>query len=212
MKRASPHVMRRASFIAGLGLLALVWLGPLLTAWRDSVAAHMLAHMGVVALAAPLLALGLADRIPMALPRAAPVIASLVEFVVVWGWHAPAARLWAETTAAGTVAEQLSFLGAGLFLWLSCLAGSHDSLSRATGAFALLLTSMHMTLLGALMALSPRPLYGMDDVTCFGTQLSASLDQQFGAVIMLGVGGAVYLAGGVSLLAGILSARRRGAG
>lgn len=204
--------MRRASFIAGLGLLALVWLGPLLTAWRDSVAAHMLAHMGVLALAAPLLALGLADRIPMALPRAAPVIASLVEFVVVWGWHAPAARLWAETTAAGTVAEQLSFLGAGLFLWLSCLAGSNDSLSRATGAFALLLTSMHMTLLGALMALSPRPLYGMSDVTCFGTQLSASQDQQFGAVIMLGVGGAVYLAGGVSLLAGILSAPRRGAG
>ena len=238
--------MRRASFIAGLGLLALVWLGPLLTAWRDSVAAHMLAHMGVVALAAPLLALGLADRLPVALPGvfpllpgtrkrssslflrnsgrktaahfswncsgAAPVIASLVEFVVVWGWHAPAARLWAETSTLGTVAEQLSFLGAGLFLWLSCLAGSHDSLSRATGAFALLLTSMHMTLLGALMALSPRPLYGMDDVTCFGTQLSASLDQQFGAVIMLGVGGAVYLAGGVSLLAGILSARRRGAG
>lgn len=204
--------MRRVSLIAGLSLLALVWLGPLLTAWRESVAAHMLAHMGVVALAAPLLALGLADRIPMALPRAAPVIASLVEFVVVWGWHAPAARLWAETTAAGTVAEQLSFLGAGLFLWLSCLAGSNDSLSRVTGAFALLLTSMHMTLLGALMALSPRPLYGIDDVTCFGTQLSASQDQQFGAVIMLGVGGAVYLAGGVSLLAGILSAPRRGAG
>lgn len=204
--------MRRVSLIAGLGLLALVWLGPLLTAWRESVAAHMLAHMGVVALAAPLLALGLADRLPMALPRAAPVIASLVEFVVVWGWHAPAARLWAETAAAGTVAEQLSFLGAGLFLWLSCLAGSNDSLSRVTGAFALLLTSMHMTLLGALMALSPRPLYGIDDVTCFGTQLSASQDQQFGAVIMLGVGGAVYLAGGVSLLAGILSAPRRGAG
>lgn len=204
--------MRRVSLIAGLSLLALVWLGPLLTAWRESIAAHMLAHMGVLALAAPLLALGLADRISMALPRAAPVIASLVEFVVVWGWHAPAARVWAETSAAGTVAEQLSFLGAGLFLWLSCLAGSNDSLSRATGAFALLLTSMHMTLLGALMALSPRPLYGIDDVTCFGTQLSASQDQQFGAVIMLGVGGAVYLAGGVSLLAGILSALRRGAG
>ena len=26
-----------------------------------------------------------------------PIFASLVELVVVWGWHAPAARLWAET-------------------------------------------------------------------------------------------------------------------
>lgn len=204
--------MRRASLIGGLWVLALVWLGPLLTAWRESLAAHMLAHMGVIALAAPLLALGLAGATSITLPSTAPVIASLVEFIVVWVWHAPAARLWAETSTAGTVAEQLSFLGAGLFLWLSCLAGSNDSLSRATGAFALLLTSMHMTLLGALMALSPRPLYGMADVTCFGAQLSASQDQQFGAVIMLGVGGAVYLAGGVSLLAGVLRAPRQRTG
>ena len=171
--------MRRASLIGGLCVLALVWLGPLLTAWRESLAAHMLAHMGVIALAAPLLALGLAGRMPMAMPGAfplltetrkrssslflrnsgrktaahsswncsglAPVIASLVEFIVVWAWHAPAARLWAETATAGTIAEQLSFLGAGLFLWLSCLAGDNTSLSRATGAFGLLLTSMHMT-------------------------------------------------------------------
>ena len=63
------------------------------------------------------------------------------------------------------------FLGAGLFLWLTCFgaarraAPAHD----AAGAFALLLTSIHMTLLGALLALSPRPLYGAGDVTCFGS-------------------------------------------
>ena len=49
--------MRRACLALGLAVLALVWLGPLLGAYRESFAAHMLAHMGVVAIAAPLLAL-----------------------------------------------------------------------------------------------------------------------------------------------------------
>ena len=49
--------MRRACLALGLAMLALVWLGPLLGAYRESFAAHMLAHMGVVAIAAPLLAL-----------------------------------------------------------------------------------------------------------------------------------------------------------
>lgn len=205
--------MRRLCLALGLLVLTAIWLGPLLTIWRESVAAHMLAHMGVVAIAAPLIALGLSGRVaPMKAMDgpaliAMPVIASLVELVVVWGWHAPAARLWAETSVWGTVLEQASFLAAGLFLWLSCLAaGTGHALShRAAGAFGLLLTTVHMTLLGALLALSPRPLYGIGEVTCFGTTLTAVQDQQFGAVIMLFVGAAVYLAGGVALLSRLLA-------
>ncbi len=53
--------MRRASLILGLLTLALIWAGPLLSVWRDSFAAHMLAHMGVVAIAAPLIAIGLSS-------------------------------------------------------------------------------------------------------------------------------------------------------
>lgn len=60
---------------------------------------------------------------------------------------------------------------------------------------------MHMTLLGALLALSPRPLYGSADVSCFGVPLSAAVDQQAGGVVMLLVGAIVYLLGGVTLLA-----------
>ena len=57
-----------------------------------------------------------------------------------------------------------------------------------------------------LLALSPRPLYGDGFVTCFGTTLSAGEDQQVGGVVMLMVGAAVYLAGGVTLLARTLNA------
>ena len=53
--------MRRAFLFLGLLTLALIWLGPLLSVWRESFAAHMLAHMGVVAIAAPLIAIGLSS-------------------------------------------------------------------------------------------------------------------------------------------------------
>lgn len=211
--------MRRACLAIGVAVLALVWLGPLLGEWRDSFAAHMLAHMGVVAIAAPLLAIGLSDywrRVASSLARenqpssllfTLPVLASLVELVVVWFWHAPSMRALAETSTAATVAEQASFLAAGLFLWTTCLAdGRRSGTGGGAGAFGLLLTSVHMTLLGALLALSPRPLYGAGEVTCFGVTLSAGQDQQIGGVLMLMIGAAVYLAGGVALLARLLAA------
>ncbi|MDQ6432734.1 cytochrome c oxidase assembly protein [Mesorhizobium sp. LHD-90] len=209
--------MRLLSLTLGVLVLAAIWLGPLLSEWRESFAAHMLAHMGVVTIAAPLIAFGLRDAFGSGkVARASrylalPVVASLVEFIVVWGWHAPAPRAWVERSFAATALEQGSFLAAGLFLWLSCLAiGTREDMAhRAAGAFGLLLTTVHMTLLGALLGLSPRPLYGPGDVVCFGTTLTAAQDQQLGAVIMLLVGAAVYLAGGVALMAGVLAGRSR---
>ena len=65
-----------------------------------------------------------------------------------------------------------------------------------------------MTLLGALLALASRPLYGTGDVTCFGLVLGATEDQALGGVIMLMIGAAAYLVGGVLLLGRLLSRRR----
>jgi len=184
-------------------VLAVIWGGPLLGADRSSFAAHMLAHMGVVALAAPLLALGVSGRFwdfSSASPLFAPVPASLVELLVVWGWHAPAMRQ--SASAAGAVVEQASFLAAGSVLWLCCIG---RGASPAAGAFGLLLTSVHMTLLGALLALAPRPLFAEGMVTCLGLTLDAGQDQHLGGVIMLLIGGAIYLAGGLALVARLLA-------
>ncbi|HEV7309356.1 cytochrome c oxidase assembly protein [Ensifer sp.] len=208
--------MRAVWLVLALLLLAGIWLGPLLSAWRSSVTAHMLAHMGVVAIAAPLIALGFSARLARykgATLVRLPILASLAELVVVWGWHAPAARRLAESSLFGTVFEQASFLGAGVFLWSACLAAGSTSNApqRAAGAFGLLLTTIHMTLLGALLSLSPRPLYQFGEITCFGMTLTAAQDQQLGAVVMLLVGAGAYLAGGVVLLSGLVDdpGRRR---
>lgn len=198
--------MRRAALLAaGLATLAFAWApGGDHLLLGHGFAAHMVRHMAVVAVAAPLIALGVsgtrADLSARAPLLFAAVPASLVELAVVWGWHAPAAHDLARASAVAFFAEQGSFLLAGLWLWLACFG--HGAAGRARrageGALAMLLTSIHMTLLGALLSMSVRPLYaahhGADPLT----------DQHAGGIVMLLVGGAVYLAGGVALAARLL--------
>lgn len=199
--------MRRPLCLALAALtLGMTWLGPLPALAERAFAAHMTMHVLVIAIAAPLLVLGLAgsryDPVPHWPRLFSPALASLVELVVVWGWHAPAMHHWARDSALLLVLEQVSYLGVGLLLWLSAFGGSQRQDRAAAGIAGLLLTSMHMTLLGVLLALAGRPLY--DHGLLAATGLSPLDDQHLGGVIMLVFGGCSYLAGGLYLLAGLL--------
>ena len=198
--------MRRGIFILGVLVLAAAWLGPLPRLAREAFFAHMTMHMTVVAVAAPLLALAVAgtrwDPVPRCPWLFAAIPASVVELIVVWTWHAPSLHHAARHVPAGLALEQGTFLVSGLLVWLAALGGDpQDRGRRAAGVIALLLTSMHMTLLGALLALTPRPLY--PHATGFGS-LTALEDQHLGGAIMLLVGGIAYLAGGLGLTAGLV--------
>ncbi|HXG68821.1 MAG TPA: cytochrome c oxidase assembly protein, partial [Blastocatellia bacterium] len=124
---------QNALLALGLFTLAAAWLGPLPQMARQAFWAHMTMHMGVVAVAAPLLALGVAGgRLDPArrAPRMntfywlfAPIPASVLELVVVWAWHAPALHHAARHSTAGLVVEQGMFLVAGLIMWLSAFGG-----------------------------------------------------------------------------------------
>jgi len=201
--------MKRLALIAGALVLGLLWFGILPFSDRGSFSVHMVAHMGVVAIASPLIAFGISgSRFDFTAGHLwlTPMLASVLELFAVWGWHIPAMRELSEGSVPFAALEQMVFLTAGLTLWLSCLGGaaSGREARRLAGTFGLLFTSMHMTLLGALLSLSPRPLYGAGEVSCFGISLTALADQQTGGVVMLLVGAIVYLAGGVALLAGML--------
>ena len=186
-------------------MLAAVWLGPLPQLAERSFVGHMTMHMGVVAVAAPLLALGLAggrlDPVRRAPRLFAPVPMSVVELVVVWAWHAPVLHHVARHTAAGLMAEQGSFLLAGLAVWLSAFGGDRSGERAAAGVIGLLLTAMHMTLLGVLLALSTRPLYAHAQGALGLTPIE---DQHLGGAVMLLVGGVSYLLGGLWLTVGLL--------
>ena len=184
--------MRRAGWV-GLAVLAVAWSPLPALALGGPFAAHMLRHLLLVAVAAPLLALAVMRRRPAwggSLGRICPpLLASALEFVVVWGWHAPALHHAARAASLPLLVEQALFLGSGLLLWVTALA------RPAAGIVALLVTAGHMTLLGVLLALSPRSLFAGGHMTH---------DQELGGVLMLAIGGIAYLAGGLALLARLL--------
>ena len=184
--------MTRAPLFAGLALVPVGW-----TLSPFGMTGHMAAHMTAVAIAAPLIAWGVqGSRYDPAnlFPRlATPLAAALVEAVIVWGWHLPALRRLVAHAPLWLALEQATFLAAGLLLWAAVLAPRH----RAAGVAALLITSMHMTLLGALIGLAPRPLY-----MHHGPEALA--DQQLAGVVMLLVGGIAYLVGGLAMLGRLL--------
>ncbi|SFB85890.1 cytochrome c oxidase assembly protein [Tropicimonas isoalkanivorans] len=181
--------MRPTFLLPGLALLVAIWTLPLDTV-LGVFPVHMLRHMVLVALAAPLLVLGL----PKLAARVAinPLIAAVLEFAVVWGWHMPQTHAIGRLSGVGFVAEQASFLLVGVLVWAGCLL----SRQPLAGAGGLLLTSMHMTLLGALLTLAPRDLYA--DMCGTAPDLAG---QQGGGMLMLAIGTPVYLVAGLMLTA-----------
>ena len=119
----------------------------------------------------------------------APIPASMVELVVVWAWHAPALHHAARQESVG--ARRSSRRASRR---RRCCCGSRPSAAtreqrapaRGAGIVALLLTSMHMTLLGALFALAPRPLYRTH--AAIGCAAVAARGSALGGAIMLLVG------------------------
>jgi putative membrane protein len=202
-------VMRIGSLVLGLGILAIAWLGSLPNLAGHSFAAHMAIHIAVVAIAAPLLAGALAgtiaDPVRMMPEVVAPIPASMVELVVVWVWHVPALHHAARDGTGTFVLEQATFVIAGVLLWIAAIGGDREQrrLRAGSGIVALLFTSMHMTLLGALFALANRPLFPHAP----SPDVSSVTDQQLGGVIMLLVGGASYLLGGLWLTTTALRSR-----
>ena len=166
-----------APLLGAAGALA-VWALPL-AAWIGAFEAHMLRHALLVAVVPPLL-------VPILPSRLAPPVlpAALLDFAVAWGWHLPGAHLAAALSPIWRALEQGSFLFAGLAVWWSAAAAR-----PLAGTGGLLVTSIHMTMLGAAITLAPRVLYPYCDLVA----------QQRGAILMLAVVTPAYLLGGLAL-------------
>lgn len=204
--------MRFLSLAAAVGILYAAWFGPLPELAGSSFVAHMLVHVAVVALAAPLIGAwvtaspGIIDRIPRSL--LSPIPASVFEFIVIWGWHTPMLHELARISAVAYGLEQALFVVASVLLWTSALHRGAPG-NAGPGVIALLLTSMHMILLGTLLTLAPRPLYthAILSVGDIYAQLAA---QRIGGMLMLIGGGLPYLAGGLYLVNRLLRGPRGG--
>lgn len=183
-------MMRALAMSAAGAIAAAIWIEP-----AQSFAGHMVSHMFIVVVIAPLIALGTSgtaiDPVTRA-PRAFnAIVASVVELVAVWAWHVPALHEAARHGRVMFVAEQASFLCAGWYFWASIVGGREigRAARRGIGVVALLLTFAHMTLLGVLLAVSPRALYthGLSD------SAAAMADQQAGGIVMLVASAIAYV-------------------
>lgn len=114
----------RAIILTGLAILALAWAGPLPRLVRTSFAAHMALHMLVVGVGVPILAAGLAltlRRRGVRVPVVYPIIASMIDFAVIWVWHAPVLHAASRLNPVVLTLEQACFAAAALFVWLVAL-------------------------------------------------------------------------------------------
>ncbi len=182
--------------LAAAAVLAALWTSPLPAIARTSFTSHMLLHLGVMIVAAPLAALGLARLRPWPARAPAMTLALLgagMELAVVWGWHAPVLHRAAATLPAAFALQQASFLAAGILVWLPGLAVGGRA-GAAAGAVSMAMCLAHMSMLGVILGTSPRLIYA-PEICLGGLGLSPLDDQRLGGVIMALGGGLPYLAG-----------------
>ena len=186
-----------ASSLAGTLVLAALWLGPLPSLSQTAFSPHMMLHLGVVVIAAPLIAFGLAIHIPpitnFGTALSWCLLALLFEMMAVWGWHVPLLHDAAARNTSLFVLEQASFLVAGLAVWTAAFTARSRETAPAA-AIALFLTFTHMTMFGLILTLTPILLY--DPELCRGAfGLDRLQDQHLGGVLMAIGGGLPYLIG-----------------
>ena len=168
--------MRVASSVLGCIALALALLGPLHDAAEGSLAAHMVQHMLLIGVAAPLLALSLPAL------TFSPAAAFVLHGAVIWLAHAPALIAWMAASHAVHMAAHAALFGTALLYWCALLRRGGEA------SLWLLATMIHTGILGAALTLAPRGLYA-------GYSLA---DQQLGGLIMWVPGGFLYLAAGLA--------------
>jgi len=161
---------------------------------------HMAAHIAAINMLAPLcVAAGLRFAVGrIALPGAPLVPATVLQLMLIWGWHLPAVFDTAVCTPALMAAMHASLFLSACWFWLAVMREARSA--RWTPLAALLVTGKLFCLLGVLLAFAPRALYGQDVPICFGaTQSPALADQQLAGLLMLTACPVVYVGAAVAV-------------
>ncbi len=210
------------SAAAGWLLLVVALISPVDALGGALFSAHMAQHELLMAAAAPLLVLGrpvvaILWALPIAWRRAAgrsaggrpvraawraltwPSVAWLLHATAIWGWHLP--RLYDAAVASEGVhaLEHASFLGTALLFWWALIHGHAARHRQGTAVLYLFTTAVHTTALGAILALTSRPLYPVYTSTALWG-LSPLEDQQLAGLIMWVPGGVAYLIGALGFM------------
>jgi cytochrome c oxidase assembly factor CtaG len=195
--RRRPPLGPRLCFHSAMLVMGVALFGPLDGLAETSAAWHMVQHMLLMVVVAPLLVLARplpqwravlgarVDAVWRTLHRLSrhPMACALLHAVAIWFWHAPGPYIAALESPLWHVVEHACFLFTGWLFWWSVLRPGRAAALSAAGA--LLFTVMHTGMLGALLVFARVPLYS-------GAE-SALAEQQMAGLVMWVPGGLVYL-------------------
>ena len=201
---------RVASLYAGLVVAVLAIYGPVGSASESLFSAHMVQHVLLMSVAAPLIVLGDAGRItragaPRPLVRAvaslpaglrsslrSPLVGAAAFIVALWAWHLPVLYELALRNPAVHAVEHISFFGTALLVWAAAFGRR-----RARPHVALLVvfvTSLAGAALGAIIVFAGSVLYRSHALAGARRGIDALVDQQLAGAIMWIPPGIVSLA------------------
>jgi cytochrome c oxidase assembly factor CtaG len=222
---------RVLAFVGGVLTLVVALFSPIVALGTALFSVHMLQHMLLMLVAAPLLVLSKLDvallwvfppaarrRIGIwwrrrATLRAAwrglihPAVVWVLHAATIWLWHLPGPYQAALVSPIVHSAEHASFLGTALlFWWILPGIGPHARLHPAIGVLFLFSFALQGGLLGALMTFSGTPWYPAYAATTAAWGLTPLDDQQLAGMIMWVPAGLVYLVAALLPLARWLDA------
>jgi cytochrome c oxidase assembly factor CtaG len=181
---------------------------------------HMIEHEIIMAISAPLLVLahpigtllwGLPRRVRALVGRSMRhkavsmtwswlsdgSHATLLHGIAIWVWHAPGLFDAAVTDIAIHRLQHLSFFLSAVLFWWSVFRRSE----AGAAAWHVFITMLHTSVLGALMALAPRVLYGVQTASASAWGLTPLEDQQLAGIVMWVPAGTIYAGATLALTA-----------
>ncbi len=210
-------VWRVLAFAGALLAIAIALLSPVDALSDDLSWVHMLQHLILMAVAAPLLVLGYPELVLLWVlpPRARralgcwpqrnsvvgalwrgswnPLLIWSVHALAIWVWHVPVLYELALNDPLVHDIEHLTFFLAAVLFWRVAIdPRSNLRLNPGLGVLYLFTTTLHASALGALMTLSPRPWYPIYIGRTEVWNLTPMEDQQLAGLIMWMPGCTVY--------------------
>jgi putative membrane protein len=210
---------QRAAAAAGMLTVVVALVSPLDAIAAALFSAHMVQHLLLVLVAAPLFVLSdpmlpalhaLPDawrtrlrtwlRPGSAIPTiargfSAPAVAWVLHVGTLFFWHIPASYEWAIRNDAVHAAEHVSLLATGvLFWWVALRPTGRRRLGYGMGVLYVCSAGVVMGVFGAILTFAPSPWYTSHLLTTAAWHLTPLEDQQLAGVIMWAPASLAYLA------------------
>jgi len=211
-----PSTGSVVAMLAGLTVAALVLDGPADTIADQLFWAHMLQHLALITVVAPLVVLGeplrtFEEVLPMGLRRAAgrlegelwarggaarrtAVAGVVISTVALLAWHTPLAFQAALRSNSLHALEHLTLLVTAIFFWWPILTpGLRQRIGTGFAIVEVLVATTVMTVLGAMLTFSPAVWYPAYAAAERAHHIRALADQQLAGLLMWIPSGMLYL-------------------